>query len=91
MQLNCDNCISSNNLEFVQQVQNQLSRKIAAISKSEMYSAKNDLGCKTNKESFEALVDFNNILTEIQYCNPCYSEFCIGEIISSAKAEINKN
>jgi hypothetical protein len=78
-------------LEFVQEVQNQISRKIAKISKSEMYSTKNDLGCKTNKESFEALVDFNNILTNIQVCNPCYSQFNIDEIISAAKAEINKN
>ena len=83
----CDNC-GSYTVDFVQNLQNQVDKKIASQINRKRASEKNDLGLCFDHKSYWDLNIYNEILTQIQACNSCFSDYNIEDLVSLVKNEL---
>lgn len=74
--------------DFIQNLQNQVDRKVAKQINKLRASHKNDLGLCFNEEVVWKLSMYYNILEEIKYCNACFEEMEIENIINLVKRNI---
>lgn len=84
----CDNC-HNYNLDFVQNLQNQVASSMANRINTKRISEKNDLGKCFNQEAFWKLNIYNQILQEISYCDACFGSYNIEDITGLVKNAIN--
>jgi hypothetical protein len=86
----CDN--SSYTLDFIKSIQGEISKRLASKANTENFSRKNDIAFKTCI-NFEEMVWMHQILEEIIYCNPCFTEdmeFDIESVVNIAKNYLNE-
>lgn len=74
--------------DYIQSLQVQVDKKIASHINRKMASDKNDLGLQFNSEDYWELAIYNEILEQIKYCNSCFEDFDIDDIVSSIKNEL---
>lgn len=86
--IGCDSC-NTYDLDFVQNLQNQVVTSLSNKINTKRISEKNDLGKCFNPESFWELNIYNNLLTEISYCNSCFEGYDIEQITGLIKNTIN--
>lgn len=65
-------------------------KKLAKVANRYKASKKYDLGIAINKETFLVLAEYKRILTNIIYCNDCYKDMKITDIVSRIKNKINE-
>lgn len=85
---NCNNCSPVFDVSYVENLQNQIDRKVAKVSRTENEAKRNDLSCKINPQAFKNLNRYNNILEEIKFCNPCFSSYEFEDIVNLIKREL---
>lgn len=74
--------------DFIQNLQNQVDRKIAIQINKLRASQKNDLGLCFNEEAAWRLGVYYNILENIKYCDSCFKEMEVENIINLVKRNI---
>lgn len=76
-------------VDFVQNLQISLDRKVAKEANRYRASQKNDLGIEINKEKINKLFTYNMILEQIKYCNSCFEGMKIEPIVGKIKSTLN--
>ncbi len=77
-------------IDFVQNLQVEMGRKVSKEVNKYRASEKNDLGVKIKREQIENLYTYYNILEQIKYCNSCFEGMNIEEIVGKIKNKINE-
>lgn len=85
----CHDCPSGVTISDISDIQTSLDSKIAKEANKKRASKKNNLSLKFNRENYKRLVTYNNILEEIKYCNSCYGDYDIHDILNLAKTALN--
>jgi len=83
----CDNC--NYDLDFIENLQVQIDKTLSAKINRERISKQNDLGICFNEENYRELDIYNRILTQIKYCNSCFENEDIEQVIGLVKNTIN--
>jgi hypothetical protein len=85
----CDNCGSAITPDVIQDIQALVGKKLAKLANNALSNKKYDLGGEIDTESYLKLASYNDILEGVAYCNSCYSEEGVEEIIDIVKRQIN--
>lgn len=78
------------NIAFIQSLQNKVDSKVAKAINKLLASKKNDLSLCFNEEVVWKLNIYFNILEQIKYCNACFEEQDVEEIISLVDNTLNQ-
>jgi len=76
------------NLDVIQDIQIQVDKKIARQVNKFRASKKNDLSLCDNQEDIWRLSVYKDILNQITFCNSCFKDYKIQDIINSVKSEL---
>lgn len=77
------------NAEFIEDLQNQISNKIAKSANKKNSYRKYDFGNIYDVNDLLKLQQYNNLLTEIRYCNDCFEGVKIEDVVSKVKKLLN--
>ena len=78
------------NSEFIEDLQHQISNKIAKLSNKKNSYRKYDFGDIYDANDILKLKTYQDILEQIRYCNPCLEDFKIEDVIQKIKSLLNK-
>lgn len=84
----CDDC-HNYDLAFVKNLQKQVNSNMSYRINTKRVSDKNDLAKCFNQEIYWKLNIYNNILTEVSYCDSCFEGYDIQTITGLVKNSIN--
>lgn len=85
----CSDCDTVISVDSIESLKRQISKKLAKSINKEKASKANDLGLCINTGNYKDLVILSEILTELQYCNGCFSEFDYEDIQNLVKISLN--
>jgi len=77
-------------VEFLQSVQLQISKKLALFTNKDIKNIQLDLGLNLRYENYQYLGRYWEILNRIQECNCCYNNINIGDMLSNIQSQLNK-
>lgn len=78
------------NSEFIEDLQHQISDKIAKLSNKKNSYRKYDFGDIYDANDILKLQTYSKILENIRACNPCFEGTKIEDVIQKIKALLNK-
>lgn len=73
------------NLEFLKDLKSKIYSKTALIVNKKNSNRKYDFAPSVNSSDVLKLSDYNSILTELIYCNDCFEETSIEDVIQKIK------
>ena len=77
-------------MDFIESLQQEISIAIGDASSEDLDYKKLDIKSCININDVEKLIKFNEILEQVKYCNSCFQDQKIDDIISKTKAVLNK-
>lgn len=85
-----NNCDCGWGEEDILNLQLQIDKKLAKSVNRFRSSQKFDLGLTLSDDLYLKLSEYKELLTKLLYCDSCYKDYKIGDIISLIKNKINE-
>ncbi len=76
--------------DFIKNLQDQVSRKIAKTVNKENQNRKYDLGEEINEEGIIKLTYYNNLLERLLKCDSCFKGYDPEDIVNIVKKNLNR-
>tara|TARA_R110000868_G_scaffold1729_5_gene13918 strand:+ start:15656 stop:15925 length:270 start_codon:yes stop_codon:yes gene_type:complete len=77
-------------MDYLEDIQTQISLKIAKKVNKYDESSRLDMGCELDTFGIFKLIGYKNILESIEQCSSCYSDLKIEDVVSKIKTNLNK-
>ena len=77
-------------VDFIENLQTEISIKLANVVNKENISRKNDLGIVINMDDVTKLSIYQDILTQVVNCNSCFEGYKIEDVVEKTKTLLNR-
>lgn len=77
-------------VDFIENLQAEISIKLASVVNKENISRKNDLGYSVNMDDATRLSFYKEILNQVVNCNSCFEGYKIEDVVEKTKTLLNR-